>query len=153
MAIATGHCLCGCGARTRIAPVNDRSKGWVKGEPLLYLRGHSLTANVKRGAANPNWKGGRGRSSHGYVVVRVNGTRQYEHILIAQSALGRPLRNYGRGNPKTEVVHHVDGDKTNNAPSNLLICTHEYHTALHHRLEQSAAWPEFSKINRRPSHA
>jgi len=33
-------------------------------------------------------------------------------------------------------------------PANLLICSHEYHVALHHRLEASEVWPEFRKIHR-----
>ena len=86
-------------------------------------------------------------SNHGYVVIQTGPRqRQYEHILVAEQALGRKLRNLGTGNAKTEVVHHVRGDKTDN--KNLVICTHSYHTELHHRLEQSPAWPEFKKIVR-----
>jgi hypothetical protein len=49
------------------------------------------------------------------------------HITIAESALGKPLP------PKAEV-HHVDEDKMNNDPSNLVICPdHGYHALLHLR--------------------
>lgn len=140
-------CQCGCGQPTRIAPVTDRSKGWIKGQPLQYLKGH----NASRASAEKSARaiGNRTISSHGYVVVRTGPRqRQYEHILIAEKALGRPLRNFGRGNPRTEVVHHINGAKTDNRGENLLICSHEYHVALHHRLEQSAAWPEFPKVTR-----
>lgn len=140
-------CQCGCGQPTRIAPVTDRSKGWIKGQPLQYLKGH----NASRASAEKSARaiGNRTISSHGYVVVRTGPRqRQYEHILVAEKALGRPLRNFGRGNPRTEVVHHVNGDKTDNSGENLLICSHQYHVALHHRLEQSAAWPEFPKVTR-----
>jgi hypothetical protein len=142
-----GLCLCGCGAPTRVATHTDRSKGWVRGEPLKYVFGHS--AKVTGPAQTQRAIGGRHSTSHGYVRVLVGrGVRQYEHILVAERALGRPLKNLGRGHPNTEVVHHIDGDKTNNAPTNLLICTHRYHTELHHRLEQSPAWPEFQPITR-----
>jgi hypothetical protein len=146
-AIALGLCQCGCGARTRIATHNDKSKGWVKGQPLKFVRFHSAasTAAVKTARSIGN----RQTTSHGYVRVMVSkGKRPYEHVVVAERALGRPLKNLGRGHPDTEVVHHIDGCKTNNAPSNLLICTHRYHTELHHRLEQSTAWPEFKKIDR-----
>lgn len=76
-------------------------------------------------------------SSHGYVRMKLpDGSRNYQHVLIAERILGRPL---ARG----EVVHHIDGDKTNNANSNLLICTAKYHAELHSRLEASPNWPEF----------
>jgi len=74
--------------------------------------------------------------------------RKYEHILVAEQALGRPLRSFGHGNPKSEIVHHLNGNKADNRPENLLICTHQYHVALHHRLEASPAWPEFQPVTR-----
>lgn len=140
-------CQCGCGQAVRIAPVNDKSKGWIKGQPLKFIKGHGI--GLAAAAKTERAIGNRTLSSHGYVVVRLgSGKRQYEHILVAEKALGRPLKNYGRGNPKTEVVHHVYGDKTLNGPGQLIVCTHEYHTALHHRLESSPAWPEFQPITR-----
>lgn len=54
---------------------------------------------------------------------------EYEHRILAQRVLGRPLP------PKAEV-HHVDGDRNNNTPSNLVICPdHAYHALLHLRTE------------------
>lgn len=39
-----GLCRCGCGQRTALAVKTDRSKGWVKGQPLPYAgRGHNAT--------------------------------------------------------------------------------------------------------------
>lgn len=142
-----GFCQCGCGEKARVAPVNDASKGWVKGEPLKYLKGHGFRGG-KSGPDAPNWKGGKQKCSQGYVMLWTPAGRQYEHIIVAEKALGRPLKNFGRGNPKSEVVHHINGVKNDNRPQNLLICTHEYHTALHHRLEASADWPEFKKVIR-----
>jgi hypothetical protein len=51
----------------------------------------------------------------------------YEHVFVAQRALGKPLR---RG----AEVHHVDGDTRNNDPRNLVIChDRAYHMLLHQR--------------------
>lgn len=50
-----------------------------------------------------------------------------EHILLVEKALGKAM-------PVGAVVHHVDGDSKNNAPSNLVVCQNEaYHSLLHRR--------------------
>ena len=36
----SGLCMCGCGERTRIASSNNAGHGHVKGQPLLYIKGH-----------------------------------------------------------------------------------------------------------------
>ena len=33
-------------------------------------------------------------------------------------------------------------------PEGLTLCARQYHVALHHRLEASAAWPEFQPVTR-----
>jgi hypothetical protein len=49
------------------------------------------------------------------------------HVSIAERALGKSL-------PKGAEVHHVDGNRWNNANSNLVICQdHGYHYLLHAR--------------------
>ena len=73
-------------------------------------------------------------SSHGYALIKYVGHPRafsngyvYEHILVAESALGHPL-------PNGAQVHHVNGDGTNNDPSNLVICeSNSYHKLLHFR--------------------
>lgn len=65
--------------------------------------------------------------TNGYKLICINGIPQREHIAIAEKAMGRPLP------PKAEV-HHVDGDKANNAPTNLVVCPDRaYHMLLHLR--------------------
>ena len=145
--IPAGLCQCGCGAFTRISTVNNKAKGWVKDKPVAYLKGHHLRGD-KAGPKSPRWKGGRQLSSHGYVVLWTPDGRQYEHILQAEQVLGRKLRQISPGHPDNEVVHHIDGDKQNNSPANLLICTHSYHVELHHRLEGHPDWPQFKKVER-----
>jgi hypothetical protein len=64
----------------------------------------------------------------GYRRMRVAGDRkELEHRLVAERALGRAL-------PAKAMVHHVDGDRANNAPGNLVICPSQaYHSLLHQR--------------------
>lgn len=40
-----GYCQCGCGQKTRIAPYNDKNKGWVGGEPIRFVHGHNMDRN------------------------------------------------------------------------------------------------------------
>jgi len=57
--------------------------------------------------------------NHGYV---------YEHILIAETALGKYI-------PIKHPVHHQDENNSNNQNSNLVICeSHKYHMLLHARM-------------------
>lgn len=58
---------------------------------------------------------------------KVTSDKTYVHRIIAAKALGRPLL-------RDEIVHHVDGDKSNNDSSNLVICQGQvYHLLLHAR--------------------
>jgi hypothetical protein len=41
-----GICQCGCGQRTPIAQRSSSAQGHVKGEPMLYLKGHRRSACV-----------------------------------------------------------------------------------------------------------
>jgi len=40
--------------------------------------------------------------------------QMYEHIVVMEKKLGRFLSN-------EEVVHHIDGDRSNNHPNNLMV--------------------------------
>lgn len=62
----------------------------------------------------------------GYVAHRGKGPHgcKHEHRVIAEKLAGRTLG-------PDEVVHHIDGDKTNNSPDNLRIMTREEHGILH----------------------
>jgi hypothetical protein len=70
---------------------------------------------------------GSATGSHGYRAIGINGITRLEHRVIAERALGHAL-------PPKSVVHHVDGNRLNNSPSNLVICPDEsYHNLLHRR--------------------
>lgn len=128
-----GLCACGCGQPTRLAPQTRKARGWVLGMPLKFLAGHN------KGSARKQWKGGRGQTPAGYVSVsapshpKAHSGRVSEHVLVAEAALGRWL-------PAGAEVHHVDGNPSNNAPSNLVICQDAaYHLLLHKRMRALAA--------------
>ena len=83
----------------------------------------------RSGEKSAAWRGGKTINSGGYVVIRVGRRYVYEHRIVAEQMLGRPLG-------AKEVVHHRDGDKRNNDPSNLEITTQPEHLRRHSLVEQ-----------------
>lgn len=95
-------------------------------------RGHHQ--NHVRGKLHYRWNKGQMVSSHGYILVRVNKDHPranangyaYEHDLVMEQILGRPLQN-------GEVVHHKNENTQDNRPDNLELKTNAEHTRHHHR--------------------
>jgi len=64
--------------------------------------------------------------TNGYVRIKLNNKKWvYEHIYIAEKMVGRKLKN-------NECVHHIDKDKTNNNPDNILIARNQKHHFSYH---------------------
>ncbi len=76
------------------------------------------------------WKGGRYTKS-GYPYINSKTGPVLEHRLVAKEILGRELT-------RKDVVHHIDGDKLNNAKDNLWIGNQSDHIKLHQSLERIA---------------
>ena len=68
-----------------------------------------------------------GHFGRSYGAASTKSRWAHEHVVIAERALGKAL-------PNGAEVHHVDEDKRNNTPSNLVICQDvAYHRLLHQR--------------------
>lgn len=91
-----------------------------------------------KGFDNASFKGDTKISNYGYILKykpehkRANHAGYvFEHILIMEEHIGRPLKYYGFKNKNNEVCHHIDRDKQNNDISNLQLMTDSEHIALH----------------------
>jgi hypothetical protein len=139
-------CACGCGERTLVAMVTDRSKGWVKGEGKRFVRGHRARAvgglrvrgrlrvavrwvEEDRGFETPCWIWQLGVDTHGYGKVR--GERLKAHRVAYEDAVG-PI-------PAGHEVHHRCEQKTCVRPGHLQPLTPEAHGQLHGEVWRHAA--------------
>jgi hypothetical protein len=130
-----GLCRCGCGIPTHVPKRNMVGK-YVKGVPVDFVRGH----HVRKKNDHALWSIGKMSDGQGYIMVKCPGHPKvkwsnfvYEHVLVMERHLGRYLND-------GEVVHHNDGDITNNKISNLrLFPSQAEHTRYHASQRRLAA--------------
>lgn len=71
-------------------------------------------------------KGYRLTPSGYYEFTRGELAGKLVHVALMEARIGRPLQ-------REECVHHIDGDRSNNAEDNLALMTRAAHSRLHRR--------------------
>lgn len=96
------------------------ARGWCKKHYEKWWRNGDPFAGFEK-----KHKDGEGYiNQDGYRIMETNGTRKREHVAIIEQALGHPI-------PKKAETHHVDGKRSHNVNSNLVLCnSRAYHMLL-----------------------
>jgi hypothetical protein len=101
------HAKCGCCEKDFSFRASSRRKQDV------YYCSSSCASKVNRRNKSSGWKIG----ADGYVYKSSNGGKVFQHRLLMEQKLGRPLVG-------DENVHHINGDKSDNRIENLELWSH-----------------------------
>lgn len=101
-----------------------------------YNRAKNLPRNIN-GENNGHWKGGIFKRSDGYILVRkgvIKGNKKgarykLQHRIIMEEYIKRPLL-------RSEIIHHLNGNPSDNRIENLKIMTQSEHAKQDYALRQ-----------------
>ncbi len=110
------------------------NRGTLKNGRLENLKDYKVRKYCSRGCyfqANSGenhwyWKGGLKKRPDGYV--RRSSDDKYIHRIVMEKSLGRKLGH-------EEIVHHINGDTSDNRIENLELTTNSKHRSYHAKLQ------------------
>ena len=109
----------------RIAASKGKLGSGLRGKKRVFSAAHKARIAESRLRHSAMFARGVSVSSGGYfVITRGEHKGRSEHRVIIEHKIGRRLRT-------DEHVHHIDGNKQNNAPSNLRVMTGSDHMRIH----------------------
>ena len=87
--------------------------------------GHPVSEETKNKISKSNFKGGY-ISGSGYKMLGMRNSKFREHHLVwCSQKENLPFI------PQGCVIHHIDGNKINNSPENLMLLDRPTHASLH----------------------
>lgn len=142
-----------CSKDFRVTETRKDSARWCSRECQKFSPTFkSECSEVQQGDKSWRWTGGTYQNKHGYVrsKQKVNGVETakmtHREIVLELMLISDPSHPFileVGGMRKLDSlieVHHIDRDRSNNAPSNLLAVTKFAHSQIHHRNRKPDPW-------------
>ncbi|HGJ9204474.1 TPA: HNH endonuclease [Pseudomonas aeruginosa] len=109
----------------RAAAAEGRIGSGMRGKRRIFTDQHKERISIAKLSYGEKNATGLSLKPNGYIeITRGPNKGRSQHRVIAEQMLGRPLE-------PDEHVHHIDGNRSNNDPSNLQVMTAAEHTSLH----------------------
>lgn len=123
---------------TRCGKEMYRSPSMRRGRPFCSRQCHMKTLNEELNASRmtpevkAKLRAARLGTGEGKTYTKTYG--RHTHRRVAEEMLGRPLK-------PGEVVHHIDRNKRNNSPENLMVFASQAEHAAWHKTHDKEVMP------------